>query len=115
MDENGYLRKSVKSKLGTELLKLCPLIDKKGPETPPQTHTIIIDFMALVRKKSLLKKFHPLFKTFYDFAIALTSMITKAGHNSDEIYIIFDNYREDSIKNEERDRRAKSKEMVSLM
>ena len=30
------------------LLKLCPLIDKKGPETPPQTHAIIIDLMVLV-------------------------------------------------------------------
>ena len=41
-------------------------------------------------------------------------MITKAGHNSDEIHIVFDTYREDSIKNGERDRRAKSKEMVLL-
>ena len=48
MDENGYLRKSVKSQLGTELLKLCPPIDKKGPETPPQIHAIIIDFIALI-------------------------------------------------------------------
>ena len=113
IDENGYLRKSVKSQLGTELLKLCPLIDKKGPETPPRTHAIVIDFMALVRKVPL-KKLDPPVKTFHDFAIALTSMITKAGHNSDEIHIVFDNYREDSIKNGERDRRAKSKEMVVL-
>ena len=28
VDNDGYLRKSVKSQLGTELLKLCPLIDK---------------------------------------------------------------------------------------
>ena len=48
MDEDGYLRKNVKSQLGTELLKLCPVIDKKGSETPPQTHAIVIDFMALV-------------------------------------------------------------------
>ena len=41
-------------------------------------------------------------------------MITKAGHNNDEICIVFDNYREDSIKNGERDRRTKSKEMVVL-
>ena len=41
-------------------------------------------------------------------------MITKAGHNNDEIHIVFDNYREDSIKNGERDRRVKSKEMVVL-
>ena len=69
--------------------------------------------MALVRKVPL-KKLHPPVKTFHHFAIALTSMITKAGLNSDEIHIVFDNYREDSIKNGERDRRAKSKEMVVL-
>ena len=113
MDENGYLRKSTKSQLGTELLKLCPLIDKKGPENPPQTHAIVIDFMALVRKVPL-KKLDPPVKTFHDFAIALTSMIIKAGYNNDEIHIVFDTYREDSIKNGERDRRAKSKEMVVL-
>ena len=107
------MRKSVKSQLGTELLKLCPLIDKKGPETSPQTHAIVIDFMALVRKVPL-KKLDPPVKTFLDFAIALTSMITKAGHNSDEIHIVFDTYREDSIKHGERDRRAKSKEMLLL-
>ena len=113
MDENGYLRKSLKSQLGTELLKFCSLIDKKEPETPPQTHAIIIDFMALVRKL-YLKKLYPPVKTFHDFAIALTSMITKAGHNSDEIHIVFDNYREDSITNREGDRTAKSKEMVTF-
>jgi len=92
---------------------LHPPIDKKGPETPPQTHAIVIDFTALVRKVPL-KKLDPPVKTFHNFAIALTSMITKSGHNSDEIHIVFDNYREDSIKNGERDRRAKSKEMVVL-
>ena len=39
---------------------------------------------------------------------------TKAGHNSNEIHIVFDNYREDSIKNGKRDRRTKSKEIVAL-
>ena len=89
IDKDGYLRKSVKSQLGTELLKLCPLIDKKGPETSPHTHAIVIDFMALVRKVPLKKLDLPV-KTFLDFAIALMSMITKAGHNSDEIHIVFD-------------------------
>ena len=87
IDHDGYLRKSVKSQLGTELLKLCPLVDKKGPETSPQTHAIIIDFMALVRKVPL-KKLDPPVKTFSDFAIALTSMVTKAGHNCDEIHML---------------------------
>lgn len=105
IDKKGYLRKSIKSQLGTELLKLCPLIDKKEPETSPQTHAIVIDFMALVRKVPL-KKLDPPVKTF---PIALTS-----GHNSDEIHIVFDTYREDSIKNGERDIRAKSKKLLSL-
>ena len=86
VDKDGYLRKSVKSQLGTELLKLCSLIDKKEPESSPQTHAIIIDFMALVRKIPL-KKLDPLVKTFYDFAIALASMVTKAVQNSIEILI----------------------------
>ncbi len=50
IDKDGYLRKSVKSQLGTELLKLCPLVEKKGAETSPHTHAIVIDFMAFVRK-----------------------------------------------------------------
>ena len=103
----------MKSQLGTELLKLCPLVGKKGPETSPQSHAIVIDFMTLVRKVTL-KKFEPPVKTFNDFAIALTSIITYAGHKCDEIHVIFDNYREDSIKNGERERRGKSKELVVL-
>ncbi len=113
VDEDGYLKKSAKSQLGTELLKLCPLIDKKGPENSPQTHAIVIDFMALVRKVPL-KKLDPPVKTFHDFAIALTSMVIKAAHNCDEIHIVFDTYREDSIKNGERGRRRKSKDMIVL-
>ena len=85
VDKDDYLRKSVKSQLGTELLQLCPLIDTKVPETSPQTNDIIIDFMALVRKIPL-KKLDPPVKTFYDFAIALTSMVTTAGHNCNEIH-----------------------------
>ena len=107
VDEDDYLRKSVKSQLGTELLKLCP----QRLETSPQSHAIVIDFMALVRKVPL-KKLDPPVKTFHDFATALTSMVTKAGHNCDEIHIIFDTYREDSIKNAERGRRGK---WLSLM
>ena len=113
VNKDGYLRKSAKSQLGTELMKLCPQIYKKGPETSPQTHAIVIDFMALVRKVPL-KKLDPPVKTFHDFAIALTSMVTKAGYNCGEIHIVFDAYREDSIKNEERERRGKSKELVVL-
>jgi hypothetical protein len=86
IDKDGYMRKSAKAQLGTELLKLYPLIDRKGPETVPQTHAIIIDFMALVRKVPL-KKLHPPVKTFHDFVVALTSIVVQAGHNSDEIHM----------------------------
>ncbi len=47
VDKEGYLRKSTKSQLGIELLKLCPLLDEKGPAASPQTDAIVIDFMAL--------------------------------------------------------------------
>ena len=114
MDEDGYLRKSVKSQLGTVLLKLCPLIDKKGPETSPKTHAIVIDFLALVRKVPL-KKLDPPVKTFHDFAIALTSMITKAGHNSDEIHIVFDNYKRTASRMERGIEELSPKKWLSLM
>ena len=61
--------------------------------------------MAL--RKVSLKKLDPPIKTFHDFAIALTFMVTKPGGNCDEIAIVFDTYREDSIKHGERERRGK--------
>ena len=47
-------------------------------------------------------KHDPPVKIFHDFTIALASMITKVGHNSDEIHIVFNNYRESSVNNMER-------------
>ena len=44
VDNEGYLRKPNKSQLGIELLKLCPEIDSKGPETLPHTNVCITDF-----------------------------------------------------------------------
>ena len=75
---------------------------------------MVIDFMALVRKVPLKKLDSPV-KTFHDFADALTSVITKAGHNSNEIHIGFYAYREDSINNAERARRRKAAEMIVLL
>lgn len=111
VDNEGYLRKPNKSQLGTELLKLCPGIDPKGPETLPRTNVCIIDFMALVRTISL-KNRQPPVKTFGDFATCLTAIITCAAHNSDEIHIIFDHYKDESVTNMERIRRGKCKEML---
>ena len=113
MDKGGFLKKSIKSQLATELLKLCPHIDQQGSESSPQTYAVVIDFMAFERKIPL-KKLHPPVQTFHDFANVLTCMITKAGHNSAAIHIVFDSHREDSIRHEEMEKRTKSKEMIVL-
>ena len=113
VDKDGFLRKSTKCQLGSELLKLCPHINPKEQETTPSTNAYIIDFMALVRKVPL-KKLEPPVKTFHDLAVALTAMITNTACNCEQIHIVFDIYKEDSIKNVERKRRGKSKQMVVL-
>jgi len=96
----------------TELLKLCPLVDKRGPETSPPTHTMVIDFIAMGRKVPL-KKLNPPVQTFCDFAATSMSIITRVGLNCDrEIHIVFYSYREDSIKNAEQKRRGKNKDMI---
>ena len=92
---------------------MCSEINPSGPEEPPPTNAFIIDFMALVRKVPLKKLELPA-KMFHDLVIALTAMITNAARKSDEIHIVFDNYKDDSIKNEERMRRERSKEMIVL-
>ena len=113
VDKDGYVKKSVKSQLGTELLKLCPDVDPNGPTTSPPTQAYIIDFMAMVRKIPF-KKLEPPVKTFNDLAVSLTNMIITAGRNSNEIHVVFDTYKEDSIKNAERKRRGKSNEIIVL-
>ena len=100
-----------KSQLGIELLKLCPEIDSKGPETLPHTNVGIIHFMGLVRTVSL-KKRQPPVKTFGDFATCLTAMIMSASCDSDEVHIVFDNYKDESIKTVERLGTGKCKEML---
>ena len=113
VDKDGFLKKSTKSQLGSELLKLCPEINPKEQDTGPSTNAYIIDFMALVRKVPL-KKLEPPVKTFHDLALALTAMITNIARNCEEIHIVFDTYKEDSIKNVERKRRGKFTQMVVL-
>jgi hypothetical protein len=78
--KDGFMRKSTKSQLGSELLKLCSQINPKEQETTPSTNTYIIDFIALVRKVPL-KKLEPPVKTFHNLAIGLTAMITNTAYN----------------------------------
>ncbi|CAB3982221.1 Hypothetical predicted protein [Paramuricea clavata] len=67
VDKDRYVKKSVKSQLGTELLKLCPEIDAKGLTTPNKAY--ITDFMAMVRKTPF-KELEPPVKIFNDLAVA---------------------------------------------
>ncbi|CAB3981219.1 Hypothetical predicted protein [Paramuricea clavata] len=60
-------------------------------------------YLQKVRKVPL-KKLEPPVKTFHDLAVALTAMITNTTCNCEEIHIVFDTYKEDSIKNVERKR-----------
>ena len=113
VDKDGYLKKGVKLQLGTELLKLCPDVDPKELTTPPPTKAYIIDFMAMVRKIRF-KKLEPPVKTFNALAVSLTKMIVKTGCNSNEIHLVFDTFKEHSIKNAERKRRGKSNEMIVM-
>ena len=79
------MKKSDKSQHSTELLKLCPQKDTKGPETFPLTNVMVIDFMALVRKVSLRKLDPPVKTLIMILLMHMMTMVTKARHNLDEI------------------------------
>ena len=86
---DDHLRKSVKSQLETELL------------------------LGLGEEDSF-KEAWALCQDILWHWFALTAMLTKAWHNFDEIHIVFDHYRQDSIKKWKRRRRGNSQEMIVL-
>ncbi|XP_078679472.1 uncharacterized protein LOC144915103 [Branchiostoma floridae x Branchiostoma belcheri] len=92
---DGSLRKTTKSTLAKELQKNVP-----AAEEIPQTSACIIDGMAIVQR---LKADH---KRFSEVAEYLFDMVVHEGWFSHRIDVVFDVYREDSIKNAERERRG---------
>ena len=92
---DGSLRKTSKSTLAKELQKNVPAADEI-----PQPSACIIDGMALVQR---LKGDH---KKFSDVADSLFGMVLHEGSSSSRIDVIFDVYRENSIKNAEREQRG---------
>ena len=94
---DGSLRKTNKSSLAKELQKDVPAI-----EAIPQPSACIIDGMAMVQR---LKGDH---KTFAEIADALMAiyMTLQRGATSKRIDVVFDVYRETSIKNTEREKRG---------
>lgn len=92
---DGSLRKTAKSSLAKELQKNVPAVD-----TLPQQSACIIDGMAMVQK---LKGDH---KTFAEVADTLLTMVLREGATSTRIDVVFDVYRNISIKNIEREKRG---------
>lgn len=87
---DGSLRKTTKSTLAKELQKNVPEVESM------QQSACIIDGMAMVQKvKGDLK-------TFADIADSVLTMALREGFSSARIDVVFDVYREISIKNIER-------------
>ena len=91
---DGSLRKTSKATLAKELQKNVPFA-----EEIPQPSACVIDGMVLVQK---LKGDH---RTFSDVADSLFGMVLHEGASFQIIDVIFDVYRENSIKNSERQQR----------
>ena len=93
--DDGTLRKNKKSSLAKDLQKDVP-----SAESIPPSSACIIDGMALVQR---LKGDG---NTFAEIADALMAMVLREGASSKQIDVVFDVYRETSIKNTERERRG---------
>ncbi|CAH3137149.1 unnamed protein product, partial [Porites lobata] len=92
---DGSLRKTSKAALAKELQKNVP-----AAEEIAQPSACIIDGMVLVQR---LKGDH---KKFSDVAESLFGIVLHEGASSKRIDVIFDVYRENSIKNTEREHRG---------
>ena len=92
---DGSLGKSNKSTLAKELQKNVPAAD-----SIPQPSACIVDGMALVQR---VKGNH---KKFGDIAESLLDMVLHEGATFNRIGVVFDVYREPSIKNIERELRG---------
>ena len=95
--DDGSIRKNNKAALANELKKSVTPAD-----TIPKPCARITDGMAVVQK---LKGDH---KTFAEIADTIMSMTLNEGHDSEHIDVVFDVYREESIKNAEREKRGSS-------
>ena len=96
---DGLPRKSNKTTLASHLQRNVQLADR-----PPSNSATIIDAMSLVQKL----KVGSIKTTFGSVASSLMSMILLEGSQSKRIDVVFDTYRENSIKNIERSIRGES-------
>ena len=96
----GHPRKTSKSILGSELAKNVP-----EAETLPLPRACIIDGIAIVNKIQGDKK------TFQEISDSVLALVLKEGKECKRIDVVFDVYRDVSIKNVERSARAKEEEV----
>ena len=94
LSADGSLRKTNKSSLAKELQKSV-----QAAYVIPQPSACLIDGMALVQR---LRGEH---KKFSEVADSLTGMVLHEGFSSQRTDVVFNVYRENSIKNVEREKR----------
>ena len=95
LTKGGLIQKSNKSELIPELKSM---ITKNIPmNLPPTNHhkNVIIDFMAYARKVPIKKQD---LKTYDDFFISLWSTFSFLFKSCNQVDIVFDVYKENSIK-----------------
>ena len=92
---DGSLRKPNKAALAKELQKSVPFAD-----VIPQPSACMIDAMAFVQR---LKGYH---KAFAEVALSLLCLVLHEGSISERIDVILDVYKENFIKNAEREKRG---------
>lgn len=92
---DGLMRKTNKASLAKELHK-----NVEAADAIPQPSACVIDGMALVQCLKGDKK------TFAAVAETLLCRVLNEGGTSDRIDVVFDDYREESIKNAERENRG---------
>ena len=103
LTRRGLIRKPNKSEVITELKSM--IIKNIPPHLPPTDHhrNVIIDFMAYARKISIKKQN---LETYNHFFISLWSTFSFLFKSCNRVDIVFDVYKENSIKASERRRRT---------
>ena len=104
-DTSGSLKSGNKSVLQNEILKNVEVGERIQHES--DSSALIIDGQALVQSL----RTHGM-KTFGDFADEFVSTVFRKGNNFSRIDVLFDRYRDQSIKSGTRNSRAKRHQPV---
>ena len=101
-DEDGLMKKPVKGPLCHEMEKCLNSDDMVSPSDWKSIRTAyLVDVMANVRKIRIKG-----LRTFADFCSTFLDMLLAICTNATRIDLVFDSYREGSVKDTERSRRS---------